>query len=135
MPSTRISTCLICASDAGARVEAKRINSASFRISIVPPSLFSQNMKSKLLRDSETDMAPHRHEHRACRMCNIPIHSHPNVHTRTNSRVSRDSRKQHVATASVLRHSRDPVVLRVQPGERGPDEPFASYVLRFVRAI
>src|ERR1700719_1225565 len=92
-------------------------------------------MKSKLLRDSETDVAADGHERRARRMRIIPIHTHPNVHTRTNSRVRRDSRKQRVAAASVLRHTRDPVVLRVQPGERGPDEPFPGYVLRFVRAI
>src|ERR1700756_2174042 len=94
-----------------------------------------EKMKSKLLRDSETDVAAPRHEHRARGMSNVPIHSYPNVRTRTKSRVCGDSRKQHIATASVLCGSRDPVVLRVQPGERGADEPFPSYVLRFVGPI
>ena len=94
-----------------------------------------EKMKSKLLRDSETDVAAHRHEHRARGMRNIPVHAYPNVHTRTKSRVCGDSCKQHVAAASALCGSRDPVVLGVQPCERGADEPFPSYVLRFVRAI
>ena len=92
-------------------------------------------MESKLLRDPETDVAANRHERRARRMRNIPIQSNPNVHAGTNSRVRRDSCKQHISAASVLCGSPDLVVLRMQPGERRADEPFAGYVLRFVRSI
>src|SRR5215472_13047721 len=97
--------------------------------------VFSQDMKPKLLRDSETDVSAHRHEYRCCRMCNIPIDADPNVHARTESRVRRESSKQHVSATSVLRHSPDPVVLRMQPGERWPDEPLPGHVLRFVGPI
>src|SRR5271167_4650205 len=109
--------CLICAWAIGPTIIPSRMTSAKFFLFIVPP--FS-TVHAKLLRDSETDMTAHRHERRTCGMHNIPIHSEPNMHSRTHADVGRDSRQQSVAAAALLSNSCDAFVLAANSGLSKP---------------
>src|SRR5262249_44907400 len=132
MPSTRISICLICAWDIGANVQLRSSNSRSF-VFIVPPLL--EKMHSKLLRDSETDMATNGHERLVGRVSTVPIHAKPDVHSGSQAYVSRDSGQQHITAASVLVNSRYAVVLTVEPGQYRTDEPFSRHVFCLIRTV
>src|SRR5207245_9135567 len=113
MPSTRISMCLICACEIGVSVQPSSSNRATLLEFTVPP--FVSKVQPKLLCDSETDVAPDRHEHRARRMGDIPIHSGPNVHSGTDTDVRGDSAEQHFADATRLSDSGHSLLLRRQP--------------------
>src|SRR5215475_2488672 len=134
MPSTRISICLICACTAGtiAIVPSRAISTTALFVPIDPPFL---KMQAKLLGNSETDVTPHRHEQRAGRMCNVPVHSKPNMHTWTQADKACDPGQQRITSAPFLADSSDPVIRRVQPSEHRTDEPFASHISRFIRPI
>src|SRR4029077_12613255 len=80
-------------------------------------------------------MAANRHEQRARGVRKGPIHSEPNVQSGAKPCVRRDSGQQNAAAASVLREARDPVILRMQPSQRWPDEPFARPILRFIGPV
>src|SRR2546428_13437506 len=124
MPSTRISMCLICACEIGVSVQPSSSNRATLLEFTVPP--FVSKVQPKLLCDSETDVAPDRHEHRARRMGDIPIHSGPNVHSGTHTDVLGDSADQQVAAAPRLGESGVSLILQIPQSRHWAKEPFAS---------
>jgi len=86
-------------------------------------------MQTKLLCNSKADVAAHGHEECTCGICYIPIHSEPNMHSRTQAHVGCGSNLQHISSTSALGYAANAVILRVQPSEGGVDKPFTSYVL------
>src|SRR6516162_2115110 len=74
-----------------------------------------EEMHPKLLRDSKADVTADRHEGRSSGMDNIPIHSEPNMHSRTHTDIGCHPGQQHVTFTTVLCDSCDAVVLRMQP--------------------
>jgi hypothetical protein len=92
-------------------------------------------VQPKLLSNSETDVAADGHKQRTRGMRQVPIHPEPNMHSGAHAYVGRHSRQQDVAAAPPLSHSCDAIILRMQPGERGSDEPFTGRIFRFIGPV
>src|SRR5579863_4077359 len=68
-------------------------------------------------------------------MCNIPIHTQPDMHSGAQPEVRCCASKQYVAPTPGLTDSSNSVVARMLPCEHGANEPFTSNVLRLIRSI
>src|SRR5438552_17663246 len=109
MPSTRISICLICACAAGTTtIEPSRTSSRFFSYSWF---LLSLTVQTKLLCNSETDVAADRHEQWARGMRHSPVHPEPNVHAGAHTEVGRHASQQNVTAAPSLAGSGDAIIL------------------------
>ena len=94
------------------------------KVSSVHRSSFLE-MWTKLLGNPKTDVTTHGHEQWPRGVSHTPIHSEPQVHSGAQSDIRRRAEKQIIAAAPALRDPVNPVVLRVQPRQVRPDEPFA----------
>jgi hypothetical protein len=85
--------------------------------------LFSK-MHSKLLRDSEADMAVYRHELQTRTVSDTPVGSQPNVHPRTQPDICCYPSQQNIAAGARLSDAGMAFVLGVQPSQNWADKPF-----------
>src|SRR5271168_5478369 len=92
-------------------------------------------MQPKLLCNSKTDMASHRHEGCTAGVLGIPIDAGPGVHPGPQANICRNPGQQLVAATSALLNAGNAVVLRMQPSQHWANKPLPRRALGFVRPV
>src|SRR4029077_2013950 len=87
-------------------------------------SSFRLKVHSELLCDAKTGMAANRHGHCSGRVCHVPVHAEPKVHSRANSNIRGCSGQQRVRPAPGLSDSSNALIRGIKPDQIGTNKPF-----------